>query len=179
MGRNTFDVIILDAFSGDAVPVHLLTREAFELYRMHMKPDGALAVHASSRYFDLVSLIFRQADAVGMRGLMYRHRAGIDETRGTYQSDVLDHHSLSPKKLNYLKAFLNQIDSLAETDVGRLPVSVSKHLYQTGLVERGGSTEVYVDLYKRYRREWLAFVTKAKLNGCQWANLIDLPPKAA
>lgn len=73
----------------------------------------------------------------------------------------------------------NQIDSLAETDAGRLPVSISKHLYQTDMVERGGFTEVYVELYRKYRREWLAFVTKAKLNGCQWANLIDLPQKAA
>lgn len=105
--------------------------------------------------------------------------ADIDEVRGTYQSDVLDLHSLPPKKMNYLKAFLNQIDSLAETDAGRLPVCISKHLYQTGLVERGGSTEVYVELYRKHRLEWLAFVTKAKLNGCQWANLIDLPQKAA
>jgi hypothetical protein len=84
-----------------------------------------------------------------------------------------------PKKARYLKAFLNQIDSLAETDEGRLPVSISKHLYQTDLLERGGSTRVYVDLYKKYRREWLAFITKAKLNGCGWANLIHLPPQAA
>ena len=107
------------------------------------------------------------------------HAAGIDETRDTYQIDVLNHPSVAPKKLNYLKAFLNQIDSLAETGCGRLPVSISKHLYQTGLVERGGSTEVYMNLYKKYRLEWLAFVTKAETNGCQWANLIDLPPKAA
>lgn len=107
------------------------------------------------------------------------HAAGIDEAGDTYQNDVLNHLSVAPKKLNYLKAFLNQIDSLAETDCGRLPVSISKHLYQTDLVERGGSTEVYVNLYKKYRREWLAFVAKAETNGCQWANLIDLPPKAA
>lgn len=105
--------------------------------------------------------------------------AGIDELRGTYQFDVLNRQSSVPKNLSYLKAFLNQIDSLTETDAGRLPVSISKHLYQTGLVERGGSTRIYVDLYRKYRREWLAFVRKAKLNGCQWANLIDLPPKAA
>ena len=105
--------------------------------------------------------------------------AGIDEAADTYQFDVLNRPSGSPRKLNYLKAFLNQIDSLAETDFGRLPVNISKHLYQTGLVERGASTEVYVDLYNKYRREWLAFVTKAQLNGCKWANLIDLPPKAA
>lgn len=79
-GGNGFDMIILDAFSGDAVPVHLLTREAFELYRLHLKPGGALAVHASSRYFDLVPIVFRQADAVGLGGLVYRYRSGHNET---------------------------------------------------------------------------------------------------
>ena len=107
------------------------------------------------------------------------HTAGINEADDTYQFDVLNRLKVAPKKLNYLKAFLNQIDSLAETDLGRLPVSISKHLYQTGLVERGAPMEVYIDLYKRYRSEWLAFVSKAELNGCQWAGLIDLPPKAA
>lgn len=105
--------------------------------------------------------------------------AGIDEAADTYQCDVLDPRSVPPKKMDYLKAFLNQIDSLVETDHGRLPVNISKHLYQTGLVELGESAEVYVDLYRRYRREWLAYVTKARLNGCKWANLIDLPVKAA
>ena len=105
--------------------------------------------------------------------------AGIDEAADTYQFNILGPHSVPPKKMNYLKAFLNQIDSLVETDHGRLPVSISKHLYQTGLVERGKSMEGYVDLYRRYRREWVAFITKAKLNGCKWASLIDLPLKAA
>ena len=41
------------------------------------------------------------------------------------------------------------------------------------------SKEDYVNLYGRSRGEWLAFVTKAKLNGCKWANLIDLPTQAA
>ena len=48
-----FDVLALDAFSSDAIPVHLLTVEAFELYLQHMKPDGLIAVHISNRYLDL------------------------------------------------------------------------------------------------------------------------------
>jgi hypothetical protein len=39
--------------------------------------------------------------------------------------------------------------------------------------------EAYVDLYRRYRREWLTFVTEARLNGCKWSHLIDLPQRAA
>ena len=43
----------MDAFSSDAVPVHLLTREAFEIYLRHLKPDGAILVNISNRYLDL------------------------------------------------------------------------------------------------------------------------------
>lgn len=50
---QNFDVLVLDAFSGDAIPVHLLTKEAFELYFRHLAPDGIIAVHMSSRHVDL------------------------------------------------------------------------------------------------------------------------------
>ncbi|MCA9403091.1 MAG: fused MFS/spermidine synthase [Candidatus Omnitrophica bacterium] len=50
---GTYDLLIIDAFSGDAVPVHLLTREALELYRRKVKPDGVVLFHISNRYFFL------------------------------------------------------------------------------------------------------------------------------
>ncbi len=52
-----FDIIVVDAFSGDAIPVHLLTREAFALYWKQLKPNGILAVHVSNRYLDLAPLV--------------------------------------------------------------------------------------------------------------------------
>jgi hypothetical protein len=60
-----FDVLIVDAFSGDAVPVHLLTRQAFELYFRHLKDDGVLAVHITNRYLDLRPVIKTAADHLG------------------------------------------------------------------------------------------------------------------
>jgi spermidine synthase len=48
-----FDVLAVDAFSGDSIPVHLLTREAFRIYWHHLRPDGVLAVHTSNKYLDL------------------------------------------------------------------------------------------------------------------------------
>jgi SAM-dependent methyltransferase len=48
-----FDVLAVDAFSGDAIPVHLLTREAFALYLRHLKPGGILAIHTSNTYLNL------------------------------------------------------------------------------------------------------------------------------
>ena len=50
---QNFDVLAVDAFSGDSIPVHLLTTEAMQLYSRHLKPDGILAFHISNRYLDL------------------------------------------------------------------------------------------------------------------------------
>jgi spermidine synthase len=50
---QSFDILVLDAFTSDAIPVHLLTREAMQLYLRHLKSDGLLAVHTSNRHLDL------------------------------------------------------------------------------------------------------------------------------
>jgi hypothetical protein len=52
-----FDVLAVDAFSGDSIPVHLLTRQAFELYFRHLKAGGILAVHISNKYLDLEPVV--------------------------------------------------------------------------------------------------------------------------
>jgi hypothetical protein len=56
-----FDLLVLDAFSGDTIPVHLLTSEAFAIYLRHLKPEGAIAAHVSSRYVDLIPVVMAQA----------------------------------------------------------------------------------------------------------------------
>jgi hypothetical protein len=60
-----FDLMAIDAFTSDAIPVHLLTREAFALYFRHLKPTGILAVHVSNRYLDLVPVVARNARDFG------------------------------------------------------------------------------------------------------------------
>jgi SAM-dependent methyltransferase len=52
-----FDVLAVDAFSGDSIPVHLLTKEAFDLYFRHLKPSGVLAVHVSNKYLNLEPVV--------------------------------------------------------------------------------------------------------------------------
>jgi len=64
-----FDVLVLDAFSSDAIPVHLLTREAARIYLRHMKPDGVIAVHISNRHLDLEPVVWALADAFGLQGI--------------------------------------------------------------------------------------------------------------
>ena len=62
-----FDVLLLDAFSGDSVPVHLLTSEAFAIYDRHMKPDGIIAVHITNSYLVLAPVIEKIAAATGFK----------------------------------------------------------------------------------------------------------------
>lgn len=59
---QAFDLLALDAFSSDALPVHLLTREAFAVYLAHLKPDGILAVNISNRSLDLRPVILKLAE---------------------------------------------------------------------------------------------------------------------
>ena len=62
-----FDVLVVDAFAGDAIPLHLLTREAMLVYLRHLAPGGVVAFHISNSYVNLAPEIRRLADAVGMR----------------------------------------------------------------------------------------------------------------
>jgi len=71
-----FDLIAVDAFSSDAIPVHLLTREAFVLYFRHLKSNGILAVHVSNRYLDLAPVVSRNAQDVGKAALTVADAGG-------------------------------------------------------------------------------------------------------
>jgi SAM-dependent methyltransferase len=64
-----YDIFIVDAFSGDAIPIHLLTREALQLYLRHLKKDGILALHISNLYIDLKPVIQRLAEKAGMEAV--------------------------------------------------------------------------------------------------------------
>jgi spermidine synthase len=63
----SFDLLILDAFSSDAIPLHLVTREAIELAFSRLKPDGVLAFHVSNRYLDLASVLGAIARDTGLQ----------------------------------------------------------------------------------------------------------------
>lgn len=64
-----YDVLAVDAFSGDAIPAHLITREAVELFRRHLAPGGILAYHVSNRYLDLSPVVGRIANELKMTAL--------------------------------------------------------------------------------------------------------------
>jgi SAM-dependent methyltransferase len=64
-----YDVIGVDAFSGDSVPMHLLTREAMALYVKHLKPGGVIVFQATNRYIDLLPVVKRLAAEVGFEAV--------------------------------------------------------------------------------------------------------------
>ncbi len=72
--QQSFDVLVLDAFSGDSIPVHLLTCEAFEVYLRHLKDDGVIAVHTSNRYLDLVPVVLKVAQHYNLENVVVRSK---------------------------------------------------------------------------------------------------------
>jgi hypothetical protein len=79
-----FDVLAVDAFSGDAIPLHLLTTEAITLYRKHLAPNGIIAFHISNQYLNLAPEIAQLAIAAGMPSKLVE-AAGNDSV-GSYRS---------------------------------------------------------------------------------------------
>jgi hypothetical protein len=68
-----FDLLVVDAFSGDAIPVHLLTEQSTALYLQHLAEDGLLAFHVSNRYVNLRPVIRGLAARFGFRGIWVLH----------------------------------------------------------------------------------------------------------
>jgi hypothetical protein len=71
------DLLAVDAFSSDAIPVHLITSEALALYAKHVKPDGVIAFHVTNRFLDLVPVVAALAAAHGMQAV-WIHDEGED-----------------------------------------------------------------------------------------------------
>jgi SAM-dependent methyltransferase len=80
-GPQEFDVLAIDAFSSDAIPMHLLTSECVAMYWKHLKPDGILALNISNRNADLTPVIQAIADGSGTEGCICE--SGEDPERGT------------------------------------------------------------------------------------------------
>jgi SAM-dependent methyltransferase len=80
-----YDVIAIDAFSGDAIPVHLITSEALALYRRHLAPGGVVAFHVSNRYLQLAAVVRQLAEHAGMSATDIH--SGDDEDQAVYSAE--------------------------------------------------------------------------------------------
>jgi spermidine synthase len=80
-----YDVLIVDAFSGDAIPAHLLTAQALEIYRRHLAPGGIVAFHVSNRFLALAPVVGQLARNAGMQAV--RVSTPEDLTRQVFHSE--------------------------------------------------------------------------------------------
>jgi spermidine synthase len=94
-----YDVIVLDAFTGGSVPIHLLTREAFRIYADHLKPDGYIAINITNAYLNLYPIVKAQSEVLGMA---FRHKyQAVDEVRNVRRNL----HFIMTHDQAYLKAY--------------------------------------------------------------------------
>jgi SAM-dependent methyltransferase len=77
-----FDLLVLDAFSGDAIPTHLLTREALQVCLRHVRPDGVIALHISNLHFDLRPVTEALAEDAGLHVVTLDARGTVDPATG-------------------------------------------------------------------------------------------------
>ena len=84
-----FDILFLDAYSSDAVPVHLTTREALALYLDRLTPNGVVVFHISNRYYDIGLPLARSAEALGVHIWRQLHDERPRDAEGFRPSDVV------------------------------------------------------------------------------------------
>lgn len=77
---TAYDVIAVDAFSSDAIPVHLITREALAVYLRHLRPDGVVAFHVSNRYLRLAPVVLQLANDAGLDAINVSDDPEDDDT---------------------------------------------------------------------------------------------------
>ena len=79
--NQRYDVLAVNAFSGDAIPAHLLTRQSFDLYFKHLKPDGILAIHISNKHLNLGLIVEELCKAFGASRIL------IDDEKSDQEED--------------------------------------------------------------------------------------------
>ena len=77
--RN-YDLIVIDAFSSDSIPTHLLTKEAMVVYLRHLHPDGVIAFHVTNRFLNLAPVVRAIAEANGVHAVVVSDEVGADES---------------------------------------------------------------------------------------------------
>jgi SAM-dependent methyltransferase len=123
---KSFDVIVLDAFSDDSIPVHLLTREAFEVYFRRLKDGGVLAIHLTNRYLKLDSVVAALAE--NMRKQM-----------------AMVHSAADPER---------QISAADWAVVADTREALRSLLGPAGVMETGSKTRPWTDEYSNLFRVW-------------------------
>jgi SAM-dependent methyltransferase len=107
-----FDVLAIDAFSSDAIPVHLLTSEALAIYRKHVKPGGIIAFHVTNRYLDLAPVVRGLADAHGL------HATSVYDTANDAMTSISDWILLSDDPASLARPQIAEVATPVEAREG-------------------------------------------------------------
>jgi SAM-dependent methyltransferase len=130
-----FDVLAVDAFSGDAIPVHLLTREAFAVYFRQLKPGGVVAVNVSNRYVNLQPVVLRAAESLGKQAVVIVNAENeeqaisnatwvlVSDRRAFFDSDLIKQASTPPREISGLRVWTDDYSNLLR--VLRVPSPLS------------------------------------------------------
>lgn len=78
---NQFDVLVIDAFSSDSIPIHLMTRQALQVYARHLKPNGVIVFHVTNRYLKLAPVVAQLASDAGYQAALVADEP-LDDRRG-------------------------------------------------------------------------------------------------
>jgi hypothetical protein len=117
-----YDLIIVDAYSSDAIPIHLATEEAMEIYKAKLAPQGAVVMHVSNRHLELSSVVVGIAEANDLKSWVYSEDSGRDN--------------------EYIFSTSVVVSAREEADVGRLASSE-----QWALEEADEKQRVWTDDY--------------------------------
>jgi spermidine synthase len=112
-----YDLLVIDAFSGDAIPVHLITKQAMELYFRHLKPNGILALHITNRHLDLEPIVDRLSRELAKHAVLIANDR--DEEKKIYSSDwvlVSSRSIMSPKIIDAAEELETRPDLRVWTD---------------------------------------------------------------
>ena len=121
-----YDVLGIDAFSGDSIPMHLITREAMALYARHIKPDGVIVFQATNRYVDLPPVIKRLAAELGFEAVLVTDYPEEDQNGPGYWRSSTDQVLVTRNKALLASAHLREAAIQIE-DRSDLPTFTDAH----------------------------------------------------
>ena len=119
---GVYDLVVVDAYSSDAIPIHLATKEAMAIYRSKLAPQGAVVMHVSNRHLELSSVVVGIADANDLKSWVYSEDSGRDD--------------------EYIFSTTVVVSAREEADVGKLASSD-----QWALTEAKANQRVWTDDY--------------------------------
>jgi spermidine synthase len=109
---QSFDLLILDAFSSDAIPTHLLTTEAMKIYKQNINKDGIIAFHISNRYLDLLPVVNKLAHLYKMTPILIKNDKNETETfSATWVLLTTNKEIIEDKKILEVKSEINIEDT--------------------------------------------------------------------